>query len=104
MGDFENLRLYNSWGEYPSSGAYHGAELSELFGTAENVSGEAGSAEQQRFSRYMQGAWAAFGRDPWHGLSEEYGWPGYHESIESLVELAPGGGVLREFVDSDIYD
>lgn len=104
MGDFENLRLYNSWGEYPSSGAYHGAELSELFGTAENVSGEAGSAEQQRFSRYMQGAWAAFGRDPWHGLSEEYGWPGYHESIESLVELAPGGGVLREFVDPDIYD
>lgn len=53
MGDCDNLRLYNSWGEYPSSGAYHGSEPSALFGTAENVSGETSSAEQERFSRYM---------------------------------------------------
>jgi carboxylesterase type B len=106
MGDYENLRLYDSWGEYPGSGAYHGVELSELFGTAQNVSGEVSSAEQQRFSRYMQGAWAAFGRDPWRGLTEECGWLSYNESSESLVKLAPGGGggVLREIVDPGVYD
>lgn len=101
MGDYDNLRLYDSWGEYPSSGAYHGSELSALFGTAENISSEASSAEQERFSRYLQGAWAAFGRDPWGGLTEEYGWP---SGNESLVKLAPGGGALSEFVDPDVYD
>lgn len=103
-GDYENLRLYDSWGEYPGSGAYHGAELSELFGTAQNVSGEASSAEQERFSRYMQGAWAAFARDPWRGLTGEYGWPGYDASGESLVKLAPSGGALTELVDPEVYD
>lgn len=68
------------------------------------MSGEASSTEQERFSRYMQGAWAAFGRDPWRGLAEEYGWPGYNESTESLVKLATGGGLLSEFVDPGVYD
>jgi carboxylesterase type B len=72
MGDFDNVRLYDSWGDYPKSGSYHGSDLTALFGTSENVTGESPSMEQQRFSRYMQGAWAAFGRDPAHGL-EAYG-------------------------------
>lgn len=57
--------------------------------------------EQERFSKYLQGAWAAFGRDPWRGLGEEYGWP---RGNESLVKLAPGGGALSEFVDPLLYD
>lgn len=103
MGDFKNLRLYNAWSDYPNSGAYHGADLSELFGTAQNVSGEASSTEQQRVSRYLQGAWAAFGRNPVRGLTE-YGWPGYNSSEASLVELAPGYGALSEVVDQALYD
>lgn len=57
--------------------------------------------EQERFSKYLQGAWAAFGRDPWRGLEEEYGWP---VGNESLVKLAPRGGALSELVDPGVYD
>jgi carboxylesterase type B len=103
MGDFDNLRLYDGWSPYPNSGAYHGADLSELFGTAQNVTGEPSTAIQQRFSRYMQGAWATFGRDPQHGLAG-YGWPSYNSSVPSLVELAPGNELMSKVVDSVIYD
>ena len=103
MGDYDNLRLYDSWGEYPDSGSYHGVELSELFGTAQNVTGEQSTVEQERVSRYIQGAWAAFGRDPLRGLTE-YGWPSYNSSVSSLVKLAPGGGGTSEFVNPAVYD
>lgn len=103
MGDFDDLRLYDSWGEYPDSGAYHGADLSELFGTAQDVTGESGTVEQRQFSRYMQGAWAAFGRDPQYGLAE-YGWPSYNLSTSSLVELAPENRPVGEVVDPAVYD
>lgn len=103
MGDFDNLRLYNSWGEYPDSGSYHGSDLSELFGTAKNVTGEPSTKEQERFSRYMQGAWAAFGRDPHNGLSK-YGWPRYNPSTSSLVLLAPDNKATSEIVDPAVYD
>jgi carboxylesterase type B len=103
MGDFDNLRLYDGWGEYPDSGAYHGSDLSELFGTAQNVTGQPSTAEQEQFSRYMQGAWAAFGRDPKGGLTE-YGWPGYNSGVESLIRLAPGKSAASEVVDPAVYD
>lgn len=103
MGDFDNLRLYNSWGDYPDSGSYHGSDLSELFGTAQNVTGEPSTAAQERFSRYMQSAWAAFGRDPQNGLSK-YGWSKYNSSTSSLVLLAPDNKPTSEFVDPALYD
>ncbi|KAM0713998.1 hypothetical protein Q7P37_010962 [Cladosporium fusiforme] len=102
-GAFDNLRLYNSSGLYRDSGAYHGADLSELFGTAQVVSGDASTFVQNQVSRYMQGAWAAFGRDPEHGLNK-YGWPAYNSSHPSLVELAPGDDLIRDIVDPASYD
>ena len=103
MGDFDNLRLYDSWGDYPNSGSYHGSDLTALFGTAEDVTGEPSSAEQDLFSRYMQGAWAAFGRDPVRGLGL-YGWPSYAPNTSSLVLLANGNHARPEFVASELYD
>lgn len=73
MGDFDNLRLYDSWGEYPDSGAYHGVDMSELFGTAQDVTGEASTQEQGEVSKYMQRAWAAFGKIRRRALRSEVG-------------------------------
>jgi carboxylesterase type B len=102
MGDFDNTRLYDSWGDYPNSGSYHGSDLTALLGTAEDVTGESNSEEQQRFSRYMQGAWAAFGRDPVRGL-ELYGWPSYPSNTSSLILLSNGNQAEPEFVTSGLY-
>jgi len=103
MGDFDSIRLYGSWGDYPDSGSYHGSDLTALFGTVEDVTGETSSTEQGRFSRYMQGAWAAFGRDPVRGL-ELYGWPAYGLNTSSLVLLASDNQAEPEFVASGLYD
>ncbi|KAG9678826.1 cholinesterase, partial [Aureobasidium melanogenum] len=46
-GDWENLRLY------PGSRAYHGTEITMIFGTAEDVSGLPDSAARNEVLRYM---------------------------------------------------
>lgn len=78
FGDWDNLQLYNSTaGLGPNgSGAYHGADLNMVFGTAEDVSGLRNMLEEDATSKYMMGAWAAFARDSRRGL-EDYGWPSY---------------------------
>jgi hypothetical protein len=81
-GAWENLRLYNGtaglgkWG----SGAYHGSDLSLVFGTAEDVSGLRNTLAEDEVSRYMMGAWAAFAR----GELREFGWPEYEANGKRL--------------------
>jgi hypothetical protein len=77
-GDWENLRLYNGSAGLGGrgSGAYHGSDLSLVFGTAEDVSGLPNTRAEDKVSGYMMGAWAAFARDSRKGL-EGFGWPVY---------------------------
>lgn len=70
FGDFANVRLY------PGSGAYHGSDLLQIFGTAQDVSGEPNSPTEEATARYMMDAWASFARDPVRGL-RRFGWPVY---------------------------
>ena len=85
FGEWDNQRLYNG------SGAYHGSEIPMLFGSGEEVTGISNSDAQERYSRYMGAAWAAFSRDPHRGL-EEVGWPAFNTSGKSYSEdfLASG--------------
>jgi carboxylesterase type B len=77
-GDWDNLRLYNNTaGLGPrGSGAYHGSDLNMVFGTAKDVSSLGTTPAQDKVSKYMMGAWAAFARDSKEGL-RKYGWPEY---------------------------
>lgn len=68
----------------PWLGAYHAVEIPIVFGTS-HFSGPDMEAEA-RFSKYIQGAWAAFAKDPEKGL-EEYGWPRYQVGNDTLVLL-----------------
>lgn len=81
FGDFDNLRLYNSTaGLSPrGSAAYHGVDLNTVFGTASDNSGLPNPAVQDATIKYVQGAYAAFARDPEEGLTQ-YGWPAYEET------------------------
>ncbi|CZT49302.1 related to acetylcholinesterase precursor [Rhynchosporium secalis] len=83
FGDFPNLALSKS----PPSGAWHGAEIPMVFGTdleVQNVTGR--TAAQEQIGAYMQGAWAAYVKDPEDGL-KRYGWPKYDPKSKTLIRL-----------------
>ena len=74
-GEFPNTRLTLS----PSSGAWHLSDLFQIWQTAEDCSGAPNTPAETAISRYMQGAWAAFAKDPANGLSKgPYRWPEYN--------------------------
>ncbi|KAJ5749347.1 uncharacterized protein N7511_011043 [Penicillium nucicola] len=74
---------FSSLSPTPWLGAYHTAEIPIVFGTYHLSYPRAPSAEEAEASRYLQGAWVAFTKDPLHGLSQ-YGWPQFHFDGRSL--------------------
>ena len=100
-------RYFSPWNNtllYPGSGAYHGSELTLLFGTTFNLTGNPDTEQEAQFGRYMQHAWASFAREPGVGLSERLGWPVYDGGGKNLVKLAYDGDVMGDFVDPELYD
>lgn len=80
-GNYSNIYL-------PFVGSdYHTSELPVLFGTAPSVTNISDSPPEASQSRNMRRAWAAFARDPQHGLSHEMGWPTY-SNISKLILLS----------------
>ncbi|CAG8982726.1 hypothetical protein HYALB_00001007 [Hymenoscyphus albidus] len=68
-------------------GAYDGAELPVLFGTADSFGKS--TAIEEEIASYIQGAWTTFAKDPTKGLlSYADGWPLYDPTKETLVRLA----------------
>ena len=74
LADWDNLRLY------PTSGAYHGSDVTMIFGSSAAVSGLPESREQKKLKALMMKAWAAFGDDPAMGLWTVMGWPKYQSN------------------------
>ena len=97
FGDWPNLRLY------PISGAYHMSETSMVFGTMEDLSGEANTALQVTVSDCIQHAWTTFARDPVGGL-KGLGWPIYNKSGSTLVRLGYGNETVASYVNHASYD
>ncbi|OAP54757.1 hypothetical protein AYL99_11205 [Fonsecaea erecta] len=98
FGDWPNLRLY------PGSAAYHTSEVSMVFGTSADLTGEPNTPLQDVVSRYMRHAWATFARDPMNGLREQLGWPLYNNSGSTLVRLGYGNETKASFVNPAEYD
>jgi len=86
----------------PTSGAYHGTELQMLFGTSEDFSGLAPSAEQVRLMKVMRVAWVAFATSPLNGLSR-FRWPEFELGKETLVRLGFENRPEPEFVRPEVY-
>ncbi|KAK5118771.1 hypothetical protein LTR85_007977 [Meristemomyces frigidus] len=109
FGNWSNIELYPPTAAYAGqvigegSGAYHGSELEMVFGNPSGVSGIANSAPENEMIALMQGAWAAFARDPVNGLTA-YGWPEYDPSTESLILLALNDTPTAEFVIPSVYN
>jgi cholinesterase len=83
---------YRYFGEFvnsvvtPAAGAWHGSELFTLFGTTKYVTNVDETPEQTQLGKYMRGAWGAFIRDPYIGLTR-YNWPVYNPDSESKVQI-----------------
>jgi cholinesterase len=60
FGEFANMRLTAN----PNSGAWHGSEIPVVWGTSNDASGVANTDIETGTSNYLQGAWAAFAKDP----------------------------------------
>ena len=110
-GDFPNMR-FSAAGPF---GARHGVEIPELFGTVEATAllldeslsrDSVRSTEEQREIReLMQGAWAAFAKDPERGLVEYgEGWPRYSSEGETLVRFGFENGTGLNLVEGGFYD
>ncbi|KAH7124980.1 carboxylesterase [Dactylonectria estremocensis] len=100
FGDFPNLAISTD----PPSGAYHGAELQPLFDTVLQ-SPMPSTSEQVAIGDYLRGAWAAFAKDPAHGLlAYEDGWPKYEPTEETLVRLAFENQTGTNLALGNLYD
>ena len=97
MGDWPNLRLY------AGSRAYHTAETSVVFGTMEDMSGDPNTELEVTVSRYMQGAWASFAKDPNKGL-KNLGWPLYNPSADTLIRLGHAQDTTASYVSPNAFD
>ncbi|KAK2865108.1 hypothetical protein FQN49_003900 [Arthroderma sp. PD_2] len=91
---------------YPGSGSYHGSDVSQFFGTAEDVSdGAPNTRTEAKVSSYMMHAFATFATDSHRGLSK-LGWPKFRKDSKgkTLVGLAFENRVHPRFISPSTYD
>ena len=74
-----------------------------IIGNSYDVTGIPPSIDERRLTRYMQGAWAGFVRDPRAGLTR-YGWPEYDPDEATLVRLGYNNSPSPSFVLPSVYD
>ncbi|KAB2575178.1 Acetylcholinesterase [Lasiodiplodia theobromae] len=96
------------FGEWPNLnplewlGAYHSSDIPMVFGTSDLLGSN--TALEKQTSKYMQGAWVAFAKDPENGLKDQYAWPTYEAETESLVQLGYEGNAGAVFAKGDAFD
>ncbi|KAF8521224.1 carboxylesterase [Hysterangium stoloniferum] len=70
----------------PDLRAFHASEIPIVFGTYNASPFGPPTDAEIVFSKYVQGAWVAFARDPHQGLVN-YGWPTYNVLTASVAQL-----------------
>ena len=95
FGEWRNLNPL-SW-----LGAYHSSDIPMIFGTSD-LRGPDIDLEKAT-SNYYQSAWAAFARDPEHGL-DAFGWPTYSANTTSLIKLGIENHTEAVFGPGNEYD
>ncbi|ETS75635.1 hypothetical protein PFICI_12579 [Pestalotiopsis fici W106-1] len=83
FGAFPNTLL--PW--IPYNGSWHGSELPSIFNTAPQQY-YTNTQREKDVGTYMRGAWAAFAKDPVHGLHKYDGWENYKPNGTTLIRLA----------------
>lgn len=102
FGNFPNTRLYTN----PDSGAWHSSEIPLIWNTLPAGSGiPRDTKEEISIRKYVQGAWAAFAKDPTDGLANyRGGWPQFSPLEPTLIRLAYNNLTGTNVASSGIYD
>ena len=83
FGDFPNTRLTQD----PNSGAWHGSEISQVFGSSE-LAGLPNTQAETAISSYIMSAWADFAKNPTTALSAApFSWPRYDTKGKQLHDF-----------------
>jgi cholinesterase len=104
FGDFPNTFLQNN-----NRGAWHTAEIPQVFGTAESVTGQPNTGPEAKLSRFMQSVWAAFAKDPASLQKAPYNLPLYNPANELANSLIGFGAydndthIILPPVNYDMY-
>lgn len=82
------------------------ADVPILMGTYNSVNGTRvhGMTTTAAASRYYQGIFGTFVRDPARGLQKSYGWPTYDPTRHTLIELFRNNTVSAALEDPTPYD
>ncbi|GJN78875.1 hypothetical protein PLIIFM63780_002386 [Purpureocillium lilacinum] len=97
-GDFPKMELSRN----PPSGAYHESEVRPMFDTV--VQDQIPSTKEEiALGKYLRQTWAAFAKDPVHGL-ERYNWPRYNPNGTTLVRLGYNNKVGPNLAMGNLYD
>ncbi|KAE8381994.1 Alpha/Beta hydrolase protein [Aspergillus bertholletiae] len=95
---------WSSLSPVPWLGAYHSSDVPIVFGTYKKTTVQPSSSPAEvAASKYIQGAWVAFAKDPWNGL-RDYGWPQFISQDRSLVNLALENRVTATIGSADKWD
>jgi carboxylesterase type B len=92
------------FGEWPNLNplpwlhAYHSSDIPMVFGTSDFLGPN--TPTESATSKYMQDAWAAFARDPEHGLA----WPKYDPDANTLVKLGFENNTQAVYGRGDEFD
>ncbi|KAF8058782.1 carboxylesterase [Lyophyllum atratum] len=70
----------------PDLRAYHASEIPMVFGTYSANPTPPATSTEIALSKFIQGAWVAFARDPQRGLVN-MGWPAYSPNTTTLAQL-----------------
>ncbi|KAN0115465.1 putative carboxylesterase [Hyaloscypha variabilis] len=102
FGNFPNLKLSTD----PDSGAWHGSEVTVIFGTdmaVQNIVER--TSEEENVGKYLRGAWAAFAKDPAEGLvNYRYGLPEYKLNGTTLLRLGYNNAIGPNLANPNQYD
>jgi len=80
------LAIFPDISTRPDLRAYHASEIPIVYGTFDANPNPLPTDTEIMFSKFVQGAWVAFARDPAHGLVN-YGWPMYSPNTTTVAQL-----------------
>ncbi|KAF2230290.1 alpha/beta-hydrolase [Viridothelium virens] len=101
FGEFPNLRLTS----VPNSGAWHGSEISVVWGTAQNASQQQDTPVEQSISSYLMGVWASFAKNPECGFDEApYEFPTYDQNMSTLIRFAYMNQTQPSYISPITFD